>query len=83
MESKTLASLQITIDQTKSKNPRPTGRGGPLKTVGEGNLQTEKVRKLMRLEQPLTRPFGHLHLEGEKTNSACSENFYTLKISLG
>ncbi|MEL0045758.1 MAG: hypothetical protein VW995_13390, partial [Deltaproteobacteria bacterium] len=58
------------------------GEGGPRKWWVRV-LYVLKTRKIVNLEQPLIRPFGHLYLDGEKTNSACSENFHILKICLG
>ena len=59
------------------------GRGGTTSVVGEGIVRTEKARNFVCIELPLIRPFSHLLPDGEKTNSGCSENFYTLKICLG
>ena len=38
--------MQITSDQTKSKNPRPTGRGGTVADGGWGNILSWKREEI-------------------------------------
>ena len=76
MESKSLVHSQITTDQNRSENPRPTGRGGTTQVVDEGVLRTENARKFLNLSKPLIRPFGYqykVHLVSSLTMKVCSK----------
>jgi hypothetical protein len=51
-----------------SKTLAQLGEGGLSQMVGEGDLRTENVRKLGKLNKALIRPVGHL-LPGRKVKN--------------